>query len=521
MHKLPVFIALAMASISTVAQDLSSNPVQQAIMGAYDKLIKEDPTDFEPYFRRAADYYRMDQYLRALSDIDEAIRLTPADKTEIRFQELVLRANIYLMTERPDEALVDFESALALNPTDFNTIHQKANTEYLLGKYADARSGYQRMQGLSPRSPEALFGLARVALKERNYGNANEYADQAVQLNAGESAVYVTRANIRQELGNNTAAAQDLIAAISIDANSRALTELIALGGKDYPATSTALSEAIKEAPQVEMFRYLRAQVAMFNYHYKDAIADFNTLIEGNQTSPGIYQSLAECNYALGNYAQAAIDIEFAIGATADNADYYVTLSKIRRAQWRADDALAAAEKALEKTPSNVDALEQKALALVDLKRYTDASTALGEALLNEGDDSLFLLERAWILAEYLNQPGAAKTYYRRAIGIESTTDPLIDFACLFDGDKSKGTIMLDAQLAAKPSDPYLLYLATCFYAQAGDPDKALDYMAKALEAGYANYHDWVRADTARLNVAPIRDDKRFNELLTQYKSIF
>ncbi len=521
MRKFPIIIVLAVASFTATAQDLSSNPVQQAIMDAYDRLIKEDPNDFEPYFRRAADFYRMNQYLRALSDVNEAIRLTPADKTDVRFEELVLRANIYLMTDRPAEASADFEAALALDPTNFNTIHQKANTDLILGNYAQAKSGYTRMQGLVSRSPEALFGLARVAIKERNYGKANEYADQAVQLNASESSVYVTRANIRQELGNNNAAAQDLIAAISIDANGRALSELISLGGKDYPATVTALSEAIKEAPNVEMFKYLRAEVAMINYHYKDAIADFNTLIEGNTTSPGIYQALAQCHYALGNYAQAAVDIEFAISATADNADYYVTLSEIRRAQWRAEDALEAAEKALAKDASNVDALEQKALALVDLKRYNDASTAIGEAILNEGDYPLFLLERAWILTDFLYQPGAAKNYYRRAIDIENPTEPLIDFALLFDGDKNKAQISLDAQLAANPRDPYMLYIATCFYAQAGDNDKALDYMAQALEAGYANYHDWNRADTGRLNVGPIRDEKRFNELLTQYKSIF
>lgn len=524
MRKLPIFISLMLASFSSFnisGQDLSSNPVQQAIMDTYDRLIKEDPTDFEPYFRRASDYYRMNQYLRALSDVDEALKLTPADRTDMRYAELVLRANIYLMTDRPAEASADFEAALQLDPTNFNTIHQKANTDFILGNIPAAKAGFIRMQGLSPRSPEALFGLARIAIKERNYGQANEYADKAVQLNAGESSVYVTRANIRQELGNNTAAAQDLIAAISIDANGRALGDLIALGGKDYPATSTALSEAIKEAPQVEMFKYLRAEVAMINYHYKDAIKDFNTLIEGNTSSPGIYQALAQCHYALGNYAQAAVDIEFAISATADNADFYVNLSQIRRAQWREEDALEAAEKALAKDPSHVDAMEQKALALVDLKKYTDASTAIGEAILNDGDDPLFLLERAWILTDFLNQPGAAKNYCNRVIALENTTEPLTDFAHLFNGDKKKGEILLEAQIAANTKDPHILYLATCFYAQAGEKDKALDYMGRALEAGYANYHDWNREDIARINCAPIRDEKRFNELLTQYKSIF
>lgn len=521
MRRLHIALALALSALAGNAQDLQSNPVTQAIMQTYDRLIREDPTDYEPYYRRAADLYRMDQYLRALSDINDAIRLTPADLTETRFDELVLRANIYLMTERPAEALADFDSALALNPTHFNTIHQKANTDLTLGNYAAAKAGYQRMQGLSSRSPEALFGLARVAIKERNYGQASDYADQAVQLNSGESSVYVTRSNIRQELGNNNGAVEDLIAALSIDANNRALSELLEMGHRDYPATITALSEAIKQAPNVEMFRYLRAQVAMLNYHYRDAIADFNTLIEGNQSSPGIYGAMAECHYALGNYAQAAADIEYAISSDPKTADHYITLAKVRRAQWRPEDALAAAEKALELQPSNGMAMEQKSLALVDLKRYDDASTAIGEALMTEGDRPMYLLIRGWILNDYLNQPGAAKTYYKRAIDIADTTDPLIDFAQLFDGHNAEAKILIESQIAAKQGDPYTLYLACCLAAQSGDTASAISYMERALKAGYANYHDWTRTDDARVNVAPIRDEKQFNELLTQYKSIF
>ena len=45
--------------------------------------------------------------------------------------------------------------------------------------------------------------------------------------------------------------------------------------------------------------------------------------------------------------------------------------------------------------------------------------------------------------------------------------------------------------------------------------------MKKALELGYANYYDWTTNNEARINVAPLRKDERFRQLLHQYLHIF
>lgn len=59
------------------------------------------------------------------------------------------------------------------------------------------------------------------------------------------------------------------------------------------------------------------------------------------------------------------------------------------------------------------------------------------------------------------------------------------------------------------------------FYAQTGDFDKALNCMGKALNLGYANYFDWTKNNDTNINISPLRNDHRFNELLTKYMIIF
>ncbi|MCC8176273.1 MAG: tetratricopeptide repeat protein [Bacteroidales bacterium] len=520
---------ITFCSAPSFAQIQGQSAITEATMKAYQKLLDENPQDYETLYRRATEYYRYDQYLRALNDINEALKYTPVSDSDMRFQELSLRANIYEMTGKPELALIDLTQACELVPDNYVAIYQKANVEYELGKYDASKADYQKLKRLSTRSVEALFGLARVAVKEQNLGLANEYVDEAVNAYPSNADVYVRRAAVRESMGNNVGAVDDYLMALSIDNSySKALRGLVNMSNTDYSAVMTGLSNAIRQAPKVGMFYYLRAAIAQNHNRYKAALADYKYIVdEGLYDHHGIYASMAECQYALGNYPQGAMDIEYAIGATADNAAYYVTLAQIRRAQWRSEDALAASEKALEKAPDYAPAQAQKALALVDLQKYQEASDAIGGAILNDGENAYYQLIRAWILEQYLNKPTNAATIYERVANWPMEDGSLASsdyrgFGMLFSGQKEKA-YQWAADLVAndKNHDGTAQYRASCLYAQAGDANKALDLMAQALELGYANRHDWNRADDARVNVAPLRDLPRFSALLDQYSSIF
>lgn len=527
-NKFILALSFSALSIGATAQSQQLNPVTQAMMNAYQKLIDENPQDYETYLKRANEYYRYNQYLRALNDVDEALRHAPENEKDTRFQALCLRANIYENTGKRAEALNDLNAALRIYPDNYVTLYQRANVEYELGQYGDAKLDYQRLYRLNARSLEGLFGMARCAVKENNLGLANEYADQAVATAPSQSDVYTRRASVRRMMGNNTGAVDDLILALSTDnANNRALRELVNMSDEDYTAVMTGLSNAIRQAPRVGMFYYIRAVIAMSHYRYLAAIGDFKTIVDKNlYDHPGLYRSMAECYYALGNYAQASADIEYAIGSTPDNASFYVTLAKVRRAQWRADDALKAAEKSLAKSPDNAEALAQKALALVNLKRYQEASDAIGEAILNDAETPYYYMIRGWILNDYLNKPENASTFYERVVSLADPDDESIKslrgFALLFTGKTTEAIAWIEKQLEGNTDhDGLANYYATCLYAQAGMTDKALECMERSLANGYANAHDWNRNDDARINVGPLRDLPQFASLLEEYKAIF
>lgn len=530
MNRLIVILIIAASTVAGVRATDSDSQMSQAIMQVYADMLAENPKDYDVYFRRANEYYRRDEYLRALDDINNAIAYTPASETDLRFQEHMLRAGIYEMSHRFRLALDDLNRAVDLDPNSYQAIYQRANAEFELGMYAEAKADYTRMQRLNSRSQEALFGLARVAVKENNLGLANEYVEQAVALTPSQSEAYVRRASVKALMSDYNGAVDDLILALSTDASdSKALTELVKLANSNYAAVMNGLTSAIRQAPRVGMFYYLRATISAAHFHYNTAISDFDHIIKnGLYNYSGIYASLAECYYALGNYETALDNIDNAIANfndEGDNARYYTIRARICRATGDYEAATAAIGRALEINGEYTDALIEKALLLTDRKQADQSIALLGHASMNEPDNPYIYMLRAWVLNDYLNQPKGALGFYNRIIDLDTADSDsvrsLYGFALLFAGKTAQAVAWMDECLSRPDYDGQTNYYGACFYAWAGKPDKALLCMEQALRNGYANYHQWTACNDARINVAPLRDMPRFRKLMSQYAGIF
>lgn len=520
--------ALALTSLMTMSAQSLDNPLVRAVMAVYDEAIAENPGDYEALLRRGNEYYNLNMYRQALDDVNQAMRYIPNDDKDSRFRALGLRARVYSLSNRYAEAITDLNEALEIDPKNYVITYLRADAYYNLGNYNEAKNDFNTMLRINPRSQEAMFGLAKIAIKQNNLGVANDFADKAVNLTPSNSDVYLSRAEVRRLAGDNQGAVDDYIIALSIDSgnSSRALRELFLLSNSDYAAVMNGLTSAIRRAPRQGMFYYIRASIAQSHSNYRAAIDDYDKIInEKMYVFEGLNASLAECYFALGKYETALMNIDYAIEANPDNASYYVIKSQILRATGDYQGALRNAESALEKAPDDNDALQAIALALESLELYQDASVTLSEAILNNSSDPYLLMLRGWILTDYRNQPDVAKTCYERVIELDYDFDQvrsLKGFALLFLGKDDEAEQWMNTILnTVDDTDGLVNYYATCFFAQKGMKDIAFRHMQQALERGYANYNNWVNNNDARINVAPLRNDPRFQQLLDKYVILF
>lgn len=523
-----VIAAALTIGLPVMAQNSIDAPMTQAVMRVYDLILQETPTDYQTLMSRAQEYYNHDEYVRALSDVDAALRYTPESEKELRFQGLCLRANIKERGGHYDEALADLKAAQTIDPTNYVCIYQKANMEYEIGDYSAAKADYQVLQRMYPRSQEALFGLARVAVKENNIGLANDYADQAVELTPSQSDPYLRRASVRSLMGNTEGAVDDYILAVSMDdANTpRALKALVTLSNTDYPAVMSGLTRAIRQAPRSGMYYYIRAIIAQSHFNYSVAIADLDRIINERLDSyPGLNKSLAECFYALGKYDTALANADYAISASASNAPYYALKAQILVAMNQYDEAIASADRALEKDPNLNNALLWKSIAEIKLGRPAEASVLLAEAILNDSFDPWLFILRGWVNKSLMGQTKLGDQIYERTLDIELPEDEvrsLRGFALLAMDRRDEAVQWMENILTGvNDSDGLIHYYGACMYAQTGNNDRAIECMETALKKGFADYHAWMSADLANVNVAPLRSDARFAELMNRYASIF
>lgn len=551
----------ALAALATPARADIDNPMTRAVLNVYAQQLSEDPKDYETYLNRANVYYSNNEYLRALSDADNAIKYIPEKDTDTRMRALTLRANIYLQTNRPEDALRDLDATVALDPTSYVNVYLRANTRYTLGQYAAAREDYNRLLRLNPRSTEAMIGLARIAVKENNLGTATQYLDDAVASDPNNADIYVRRANVRRSMGNGSGAVEDIMLALSTDAsNARATKLLVDMANTDYAVVIEGITRAIEQAPRVAMFVYLRAYIQQAHFHYKAALADYNTIITQNLNDyRGIYAGTARCRYALGQYEQALADIDQALAASPNNADNHILRARILRALGRRVDAYSAAARALALRPNDTQALIELGLTAYSQEQYGQAADLFGEATMTaEGADAAraYML-RASVLEERLNQPVAAAGFYRHVA--ETTTpqarkntttdaayaashdavailnaDPamLRPLALLHCGERQAADAAMAAILALPDADGAHAFEAACYYAQASvldkdkttasaDTDAAFRYLETALTRGYGDLYR-LRDDTdAPANIAPLRKDSRFTALTARFAHLF
>jgi Flp pilus assembly protein TadD len=76
-------------------------------------------------------------------------------------------------------------------------------------------------------------------------------------------------------------------------------------------------------------------------------------------------------------------------------------------------------------------------------------------------------------------------------------------------GEVQAGREAMEHALRLRPDDYGTLYNGACYYSQAGDPERALDLLERAIQAG-VGYPDWIEHDP---DLAALRSLPRFKAL--------
>jgi tetratricopeptide (TPR) repeat protein len=262
--------------------------------------LAEDPSDVEARLRRAH-YYRLNgQPEKALADLQQVARLAPDDArphVERGFALAALgrnteaeaelgafisqtggtvtahaeRARIRTLTGRPDLAIADLGSAIALGPS-LELYLERGRLLEDQARYAEATEGYREGLARIGKSPLLQRALVNALIVQARYDDALTAIDAALARGQLETQWLVKRAEVLERMGRIEEAQEARRDALSranaslgkhpTSANLVTRAEIhLALG--DAPAARRDLEQALRHSPQMERAKALLAAIAV------------------------------------------------------------------------------------------------------------------------------------------------------------------------------------------------------------------------------------------------------------------
>ena len=506
--------------------------IQTAVMEVYDKAVNANPDDYETRFARANQLYLNGDYAKAVADADIVLSQLPAKDREMIFDTHMLKAHALADMGKYEEEVETLQKAATINPKSMALIDMMGKACFNLGDLDAAEQNFKSILRDSPMNYDAHYWLARVEVARNNFGKAYEYCDKAVSLFTANPQVYLNRADILNRSNQYEQAAQDIISAMSVgNDESGAFSALINMSDSHYNEVMNALASSSDQAPQVGMFQYVRATIAMRQNHFGQALWNLQNIIDHNLYDyHSIYYNKALCEFELGKYDDALSSIGKAITRLYDQEEapsYYILKAQCEQQLKNTNAAQATLDQALRLSPNNADILLAQARLLTDLRADQKALDRLNTLLQEGANNAEALLLKGWIQKYRQNNPTAARATFEQALNCGTDLNSLRGFALheLGRDDEARAwaeQIIQDNKIIGGQSYITASALLSCIgNFEAGDKTRSLDYLRSALANGYGSVHQLMNNETPYVNLKLVRRYPDFLTIIDQNNTNF
>lgn len=504
------------------------NPDYANALDFFKKELDEHPNNGYALYCMGLIYDNNDQEGDALDCFNKAVPLLKKDKDWIYFAYR-LRARVNIKLGNEELAVKDWRASLKENPTDENTLSERAEYYYYKGEYDLADADYDVLISSKPGNTTGYMGKGRNDLRRELYNSALKQFNYCISLDPNYSQAYAFRAETYMLLHKYNEAADDIIKAIDIDYNRKALamTE-----GVKSPMKEILLAKLrIQQAKDKNNWQWSFLQGGIYETadEYQNAIKAYEAANNINVNSFTLYR-LSLCHYGLGEFHKAINEINQALAMDSTHTSYYLHKADYLYELGNTGEALNLLTSYIDKEPDDFygyyrrgffkycsndfdGAIEDFTTALVLRPDYTYALVERGESYKRKGDlaaakeDFIKALEYSMTDSTMVDTVDADYTDADTMIVEDSAADEYeidVDNAdnlkkISYDEDcnaqyaylglgKKEFAIAVQDSILAHNDDKGSYYDAACLYSKMGEYNKALDYLRTALEKGFRRF---------------------------------
>lgn len=256
---------------------------------AFTRAIELNPEYYEAYTGRQIAYEYMGEGEKALADCNKKMELKKPDRHFPYYN----RGRLYLKVGKNNEAIADFNRALALKSDYYLSFGLRGEAYGNLGDYEKAIADYTQAIMLNPDPLPTYLARGIAYGKLSQFGKAIEEFNRLIEKFPKYSEAFYARAKIYREIGSHDRAIADF-------------------------------SKSIRLEPEDPFGYYYRAGEYIHMGQYKKAVADYGKALELKQNFYSVYSMRALAYRCMGQYGKAIADYNKKIKSDPDNPYLYL-----------------------------------------------------------------------------------------------------------------------------------------------------------------------------------------------------
>ncbi|MDE5662591.1 MAG: tetratricopeptide repeat protein [Muribaculaceae bacterium] len=459
----------------------------------FNKELSEHPDNGFAYLYVAIIRYDNQEYGRALTAFDNAIKHLPKKGKSWRASALASRGDVYAALGDTVQAITDLTQAIRIEPDNPVHYRSRAQLNYELQNYDLSDADYQKMIDIDQGDVMGHMGIGRNLKARERWEEAISKFTHAIRLYPNYSNAYSFRAEAYLTLQKWPEATDDIIKALDIDGDDMAFYLLQTLPHEAYPMLKQKLKIQMTKQPSNQYWVYCIAVLTDDNGDYAEAISYYE---KANNLDPRtvFLKNISVCYYQLKDYTSALLYADRVLDMNPEDYEMMDFKADILRRMGRFDECLALRDIYVEKFPEYITPYLSRATDLLNVRRFEaaieDYNTAviLSPALI----EFPHLLMRRGDAYRYLGKQEEATKDYELLLQVEKdsvlTCTSCTPFAYSALGNAEKAVETMQYILANDTTEiTGNLYNMACIYARLDRRDEALHYLKEAIQNGYDN----------------------------------
>lgn len=486
------------------------------------KEIEENPKNGVAYFGLATIYGDEGINDEAVKMLEKGIKM--AKKNDKRLAAVLSHSlgDLYGELEQTDKALKAYEEAMKLDKTDEDHIFAHIDLLEEQERYSDQLPDIKILEKNFADNPVACVYVGRYYRDTKDHQKALLAYTRSISLSSEEySTPFAFRAETLMEMEEWREAAEDIVKALAIDDDAKAVGEMAEMGKKAYDEMIAALQAQADSDAENPLWYYHMADLSSDAERYDAALDFFAKCLplandddeEAGVSTADVLTMRSVCYQKLGRFHEAYDDISKVL--VTDDSNFLARLQRMDLCYELndLDGALVDADYLIEELPWLSIAYDQRAHFYMAKGDYVRALEDFDTALAVDETSAGALQGRArcYYVLERAND--AAKDL-DAILALDDDVDDAEDakaYAYAARGQRAEALALCEKLYSEETKEN--LYNTACIYNILGDAETALDLLEKAFKAGYRNVtHASYDEDLRSLHGNP-----RFEQLMKDY----